>query len=132
MSNAIIKFFQDLLGLGKDESEKYEVDDLGPAKPVTEVSVDGSIAGRDYVDLGLSVRWATRNVGATSITDDGYKFAWGETQTKKVYSEQTSLTYKKKMNDIAGDPRYDAARANWGEPWRMPTRKEFEELINSC
>ncbi|MGN0036289.1 MAG: hypothetical protein ACI36X_03610 [Bacteroidaceae bacterium] len=90
------------------------------------------INGHDYVDLGLSVKWATTNVGASSPSDYGYYFAWGETSTKSEYTEANSRTYKKRMGDIAGDPTYDAARANWGSTWRLPTKAECEELVSQC
>ena len=88
----------------------------------------GSIDGHDYVDMGLSVMWATYNVGATSPSDFGDYFAWGETTTKSEYTEENSKTNNKSIGDIAGNPKYDAARANWGGQWRMPTKAEMEEL----
>ena len=93
---------------------------------------EGSIAGHDYVDLGLSVKWATCNIGASSPSDYGDYFAWGETSTKSEYEEKNSKTYGKEMSDIAGDSAYDAARANWGASWRLPTKAELEELEEKC
>ena len=92
----------------------------------------GSINGHDYVDLGLSVKWATCNVGATSPSDYGSYFAWGETSTKSEYTPVNSVTWRKSIGDIAGNPQYDAARANWGGTWRLPTKAECEELVNNC
>ena len=86
----------------------------------------------DYVDLGLSVKWATCNVGASSPSDDGDYFAWGETSSKTDYTKEDNKTYCYNLGDIAGDPNYDAARATWGGGWRLPTEDEFEELINNC
>ena len=88
--------------------------------------------GHEYVDLGLSVKWATCNVGATSPEGYGDYFAWGETTTKAEYTEENCTTYGKAMNDISGNAQYDAARANWGGTWRMPTYAEFNELRNNC
>ena len=88
--------------------------------------------GHEYVDLGLSVKWATCNVGASKPEEYGDYFAWGETSTKEEYTEENSLTYGKKMSDIAGNAQYDAARANWGGSWRMPTEYEWQELIDKC
>lgn len=89
---------------------------------------DGSINGHDYVDLGLSVKWATCNVGASSPFDFGDYFAWGEIST------EPSENYKIDdiQGDIAGNLSYDAARANWGGSWRMPTKAELEELKDRC
>ena len=85
-----------------------------------------------YVDLGLSVKWATCNVGATTPEDYGHYFAWGETSPKDEYTEDNCSTYGKQMSDIAGDAQYDAATANWGGTWRMPTDAEMQELIDKC
>lgn len=93
-------------------------------------SISGSINGYDYVDLGLSVKWATCNVGAYSPEEYGYDYAWGETAMKPDYSSSNSLTYGKSMSDISGNRQYDAARANWGGSWRLPTKAEMEELMN--
>ena len=93
---------------------------------------DGKPEGHEYVDLGLSVKWATCNVGATSPEDYGHYFAWGETSPKDEYTEDNCSTYGKEMSDIAGDAQYDAATANWGGDWRMPTKEEMRELLNNC
>jgi len=76
------------------------------------------------VDLGLSVNWAAWNVGATSPEQIGDYYAWGETETK---SEATAVT----ESDISRT-KYDVAHKKWGEPWRMPTKTEIEELISKC
>lgn len=93
-----------------------------------------SIKGHEYVDLGLSVKWATCNVGANTPEEYGYYYAWGETsnKTKFEYGEKNSRTYGENMIDISGDSSYDAARANWGGSWRMPTEAEMEELLDEC
>lgn len=92
----------------------------------------GTINGHEWVDLGLSVKWATCNVGASSLSAYGNYYAWGETRTKSEYNYSNSVTYEKSMGDIAGSSQYDAARANWGSSWRLPTKAEFQELINNC
>jgi hypothetical protein len=96
----------------------------------------------EAVDLGLSVRWANMNVGATKITGYGSYFAWGETEPKKYYSWNTYawskgdtqfLTkYSKEDRKTQLALADDAANANWGGKWRMPTVDEFEELITKC
>ena len=104
--------------------------------------------GHEYVDLGLSVKWATCNVGATKPEEYGDYFAWGETQPKSTYdwstykycngSETTlskynnSSSYGTVDNKTTLDLSDDAARANWGGSWRMPTRAEQDELRNNC
>ena len=92
----------------------------------------GEINGHAYVDLGLSVKWATCNVGANSPEEYGQYFAWGETSPKTEFTEENSLTNKKHMEDFSGDEQYDAAAANWGGGWRMATSDEYTELINDC
>lgn len=94
----------------------------------------GAANGHQYVDLGLpsGLLWATCNVGADSPTDCGDYFAWGETTPKNSYTLENCLTSGKILSDISGDGRYDAARANWGGDWRMPTKAEFQELRNHC
>ena len=88
--------------------------------------------GHEWVDLGLSVKWATCNVGASSPSDYGNYYAWGETTTKSSYTFNNSRTYNRSVGDISGNPQYDAATANWGKGWRMPTKAEFEELVDKC
>ena len=89
-------------------------------------------AGHEYVDLGLSVKWATCNVGASSPTGYGNYYAWGEINTSSEYEEETCKTWELDIGDIGGNAAYDAARANWGGNWRLPTESEFEELIDNC
>lgn len=89
----------------------------------------GTHNGHEYVDLGLSVQWATYNVGADSPTEYGDYFAWGETETKKAFSEET---YTFILSPDALTRGYDAAAANWGEGWRMPSKKEANELCDEC
>lgn len=104
----------------------------------------------EYVDLGLSVNWATCNVGATKPEEYGDCFAWGETSPKNDYNWFTykycngSYTTMTKYCNISSygyngftddkttlELSDDAARANWGGKWRMPTQAEFNELLNS-
>ena len=102
----------------------------------------------EYVDLGLSVKWADRNVGATKPEEYGDYFAWGETQPKSTYnwstykwcdgSETTLTKYNSNSsNGIVDNKRTlelddDAARVNWGGSWRMPTDAELTELREQC
>ena len=96
--------------------------------------------GHEYVDLGLSVKWATCNVGATSPEQAGLYFAWGETtgytaeQVKSkvrlfnldVYNAGPAASISKNLT-----LEQDAAHVNLGGEWRMPTKAEFEELISN-
>ena len=90
--------------------------------------------GYQYVDLGLSVKWATCNLGATAPEESGHYFSWGEIMPNKnsKYTEKDSRTFNKPFQDISGNPSYDAARANMKGGWRIPTRDELKELVNKC
>lgn len=93
------------------------------------------------IDLGLSVKWSDRNLGASSPEDYGKYFAWGEIEPKVSYdlgnyhisdniSELEHLNIIDGLKNLHGT--YDAAVTNWGKPWRMPTMKEVQELSNKC
>lgn len=102
------------------------------------------------VDLGLSVKWANFNVGATKPEEYGDYYAWGETTTKSDYSsgwetykwcEGTNESFTKYCtnseygtvdNRTVLTPNDDVATVVWGEPWRMPTHDEMDELIDKC
>ncbi len=92
----------------------------------------GSYRGHEWVDLGLSVKWAACNVGASSPSEYGDYYAWGEIAPKSEYTEQNSLSYGEPLGNIAGDPQYDVATAKWSGRWRMPTKEELEELKSKC
>ena len=102
-------------------------------KPNVVINKDrGRLNGHEWVDLGLSVLWATSNVGASSPSDYGDYYAWGETTTKSSYTEDNSRTYEVSMGSISRNTLYDAATANWGSGWRMPTKDELVELVYEC
>ena len=96
------------------------------------VTVAQTINGYEYVDLGLSVKWAACNIGAENPWDYGDYFAWGEIAPKEEYSIDNCTTYEVELPDISGNPDYDAAAANWGGTWRMPTKDEMQELVDIC
>jgi hypothetical protein len=85
--------------------------------------------GHEWVDLGLSVKWATCNVGATKPEEFGDYFAWGETSPKTSYTKE-NYTYTETSNVLPLSA--DAANANWGGDWRLPTQAELEELLDKC
>ena len=118
----------------------------GPTPPNT-------LNGHEFVDLGLpsGIRWATCNVGSTTPEGYGDYFAWGETSTKDTYNWSTyrycngsSSTLTKYCNNAEyGNNGFtdalttleasdDAATANWGAGWRMPTQSEIQELYDNC
>lgn len=94
--------------------------------------------GVKAVDLGLSVKWASCNVGASTPEEYGEYYAWGETSEKSNYDWENYKYCKGTMttcyhigDDISGTS-YDVAHIKWGDGWRMPTDAEFEELSYKC
>ena len=104
----------------------------------------------EYVDLGLSVKWATCNVGARKPEDNGNLYGWGEIGPTDIYDPLSRLTSKWGTN-LSGftkynldsengtvdnkttlDPEDDVAHVVWGGKWRMPTKQEQVELRNNC
>lgn len=94
----------------------------------------------DYVDLGLSVKWASCNLGATYPFEYGDFYAWGETTPKTSYSwsnylfgEYDTLSkYNKKDGKKTLDAEDNAATKLFGNNCRIPSNEEMEELIDSC
>ena len=84
------------------------------------------------IDLGLSVKWADRNVGAESPEAYGEYYAWGELTSKTDYNEWNCVSYGKETGVISGNATYDVATANWGDGWRLPTVDEINELMEKC
>ena len=107
--------------------------------------------GHEWVDLGLpsGTKWATMNVGASSPSDYGSYYAWGETSPKSNYTWQNlkyfisgdrfdNLKFSKYVSDSTHgtvdnkkelDPSDDAAYVNWGSGWRMPSYAQQDELL---
>ena len=122
-------------------------------KVVQQLIINGKPASleHEYVDLGLSVKWATCNVGAANPEKAGGFFAWGETEPiterninnyKFCKGNQRSFT-KYCTDDKIGyqgftdnkttlDLEDDVANVLWGGGWRMPTADECQELIDNC
>ena len=116
-------------------------------------AVSGSKNGHDYIDLGLpsGTLWATCNVGANTPEIYGDSFAWGEVSAKNSYSWSNYKYCNGNFNALTkyctsssfGDNGFtdnltvlessdDAATANWGQDWRMPTVDEMRELRDNC
>ena len=106
--------------------------------------------GHEYVDLGLSVKWATCNIGADSTWYGGAHFEWGEVEPRQ-WGDSKENKYCAYSSDITKyctiakyghnglvddkiilDAEDDAATINWGGRWRMPTKEEFDELCDNC
>lgn len=83
------------------------------------------------VDLGLSVLWSSRNVGAVSGELPGLYVGWGDTGGSQTSINVDDYPCSEPPEDIGGT-EYDIAREMWAETWRLPTREEFQELISKC
>lgn len=99
---------------------------------VTTKPQNGNTNGHEWVDLGLSVKWATCNIGATSPEDYGDYYAWGETKTKDNFQADNCTSKNKDFKGSIAGTEFDAATVNWGDGWHLPTRAEFEELMDKC
>lgn len=91
----------------------------------------------DAIDMGLSVMWASCNIGATQPEEFGECYAWGETEEKESYTHKTYAFYDgtgyfKNIGSNISGTQYDVARAKLGGTWRMPTADEFQELCDKC
>ena len=102
----------------------------------------------DAVDMGLSVKWANRNLGAERFENPGGYYAWGETETKSVYSWETYkfgngtarmlnkyctiVDYGNTDGRFLLEPEDDAAHVILGDAWRIPTPNEWQELVDNC
>lgn len=120
-------------GTGTDGSQDPDDSESPVTEPEEERDEDLNPIGTtaSVVDMGLSVNWASHNVGASGTYDCGGAYGWGDAQGT-CYSKD--LGYYPSANpplNITGT-EYDIARAKWGSPWRMPTVSEFQELIDNC
>ena len=98
----------------------------------------------EAIDLGLSVKWADRNLGANSVTAMGELYAWAELTPKETYNWENykywsfsgkygpykEEHFNKEIHTIKSCD--DAITYKYGNPWRIPTAKEFEELLKKC
>lgn len=99
------------------------------------------------IQLGVSVKWSPVNIGATDRAETGTYFAWGEIAPAPGgdYSSSNCKAYNMNWNTLyingyvdkgAADgilvPKYDAATQNWGDDWKIPTRSDFQELMDNC
>ncbi len=115
-----------------------DIKDVTFIKEVTEIPDESqpSVTPGELIDLGLSVKWASHNVGASKPEEYGGYYAWGETEEKDDYSLDTYLYYQNGNYINIGDnicgTKYDVAHVKWGGSWRMPTKEESKELVEKC
>ena len=134
--------------LAKEAAEKKRKEEEKRKRQEAAKRSHGTINGHEWVDLGLSVKWATCNVGASKPEDYGGYYAWGETKEKSDYSWSTYKWYKGSSNTMVKyctngrcgtvdnktvlEPQDDVAHVKWGGTWRMPTSDELDELRKKC
>lgn len=113
-------------------------------RPCQIINADnGRVFTAGPVDLGLSVKWANCNLGASSPEVGGEFYSWGEMESKRVYSWPTYkygngldypnwlvTKYNSEDNKVSLDPEDDVVHMKWGEKWRLPSATEMQELIN--
>lgn len=126
---AILAAYFIVSNLGCESNAKQITETEAEVTEVSEAATWENVC--EAVDLGLSVKWATCNVGASNPNDGGLYYAWGETETKIDYTESNCSTKGQNIGNIGGTV-HDVALVNWGGNWRMPTKAEFEELRNRC
>ena len=123
------------------ETKQYSLSDI-ESVDITNFKI------REYVDLGLSVNWATCNVGAENPEDFGGYFAWGETESRYSFNASNykwseggivillkynfSSWFGTVDNKYTLEPADDAAHVQWGGNWRLPTEAELNELVANC
>ena len=106
-------------------------------------SPSGTINGYDYVDLGIGVGWAVQNLGASSPSEQGDYYMWGETTVRSNCWWSNYSLYTGGSNYLddtkfytpysnISETRYDAVSVKMGDKWRMPTRAEASSLITNC
>ena len=104
----------------------------------TFTTLDDTPTPGETVDLGLKVKWANSNVGATRPEEAGGYYAWGETEEKSDYSKADYKYYDSKndscthIGDSISGTEYDVAHVKWGGAWRMPTIEDYKELYERC
>lgn len=117
---------------------QYNMENIEYVEFTEEKQSETQVSSGEAIDLGLSVKWSSCNLGATSPEQYGGLYAWGETSTKNKYNRENYLYYDSTTEsymdigeDISGS-EYDAAHVNLGGSWRMPTYNEMKELRDRC
>lgn len=95
------------------------------------IPIRGELDGHAYVDLGLSVLWATENICTSPSDLIGDFVSFGELKPKERYLPE-NYTFKDTMLSEISGTKYDYASHIWGGRWRTPTFPEYEELFRRC
>ena len=109
---------------------KIPIGEIESIQTYENLSGYGNDDEHEAMDMGLSVKWATCNVGADSPFEAGDYYSWSETEVKDIYNSGTYVgTYE--LENISGTA-YDVAHVKWKGDWRMPTMEEIKELYQKC
>ena len=93
------------------------------------LAIGGTVG--NAVDLGLSVKWADHNVGATKPEDYGGLYGWGDPTGLKTTSTDSEYPSSEKYASICSTD-FDIAHIQWKGNWRLPTMSELDELHANC
>ena len=143
VSTEVKKYINENYKLLSDINDEYTDIDLNAKTINTNINsklMSGKHMNHKFVDLGLSsgTLWATLNIGAFSIYDPGYYYAWGELETKSYYDldnyeflkEGNIQKYNVEDNIKILEPVDDVAHYLWGGNWKMPTNEQIKELLS--
>lgn len=117
--------------------DKFLLYSLSDIESIEFVESGGPIA--EAVDLGLpsGTKWASWNMGASAPEESGNYYAWGETEVKGHYDLDSYINYDSQTRkfytpiSISGT-EYDVAHVKWGDPWKIPTVRQYRELLDYC
>ena len=115
--------------LARERAKSYERENSERKTETSKTKSNRIINGHECVDMGLSVKWAKYNVGVSTnkLTEAsdyyGDYFQWGASSENLSYYAGSALI---------ANTSYDAAKANWGGAWMMPTKEQMMELVNNC
>lgn len=108
-----------------------EQDSLRIARQQDNLQKESTMSNAQYVDLGLSVKWATCNIGANSPSDYGGLYGWGDVTGEKTSTDLSLYPTSNPPENISAT-EYDIAYCKLGKGWRMPTDEELTELKTKC
>lgn len=132
--------------------EKGVVKGLKAGTATIKVDCDGTVGSIDitveevatvaqdgYVDLGLSVKWAEKNLGANNINEVGSLYPWGyitpdaiDSYLEYKYFNQQTYQYSLPLTDICGNQTYDAVAAATDGTAQLPSKDQAQELLDNC
>lgn len=136
MKNSLLIIFAMLCSCTVNDSSKSSQGESVATQSNSQSEANFKLDAHKAVDLGLSVKWASCNIGATVPEESGDFFAWGEVASKSIYLETNYLieynNYWNTLDENISNTKFDVAKIQWGDNWRLPTIRELRELVNVC